>query len=174
MEKELRAPVVGGDRRVELALLEERGWTTCGIDHAVDLRLDCLHVECELSNNGHELLTPLTSMRWSTRTKGLRMGDMWVVGEGMGWTVELEHKKGPQWPDRFQPVKLREGHRGMEGQCAVPHVVQDTNTQTGKTALRRIPMIDPQPHTPNRLTFEAQDTVTNVVEPTIIDHNSHH
>ena len=61
----------------------------------------------------------------------------------------------------------------MEGQCAVPHVVQDTNTQTGTTALRRIPMIDPQPHTPSRLTFEAQDTVTNVAEPTIIDHGGH-
>ena len=61
----------------------------------------------------------------------------------------------------------------MEGQCAVPHVVQDTNTETGTTALRRIPMIDPQPHTPNRLTFEAQDTVTNVAEPTVIDHGSH-
>ena len=61
----------------------------------------------------------------------------------------------------------------MEGQCAVPHVVQDTNTQTGTTALRRIPMIDPQPHTPSRLTFQAQDTVTNVAEPTIIDHGSH-
>ena len=108
------------------------------------------------------------------------MGNMWVAGEGMGWTVEfgsVEHKKGPQWLDGFQPLKLREGHRGMctvEGQCAVPHVVQDTNTQTGTTALRKIPMIDPQPHTPNRLTFEAQNTVTNVVEPTIIDHNCHH
>ena len=34
-------------------------------------------------------------------------------------------------------------------------------------------MIDPQPNTPIRLTFEAQDTVTNVAEPTAIDHGSH-
>ena len=61
----------------------------------------------------------------------------------------------------------------MEGQCAVPHVVQDTNTQTGTTALRRTPKTDPQPHTPSRVTFEAQNTVTNAAEPTIIDHGSH-
>ena len=46
-------------------------------------------------------------------------------------------------------------------------------TETGTTALRRIPMIDPQPDTPSRLTFEAQDTMTNVAEPTVIDHGSH-
>ena len=35
-----------------------------------------------------------------------------LAGEEKGWTVEsasVEHKKGPQWPDGFQSVRLREG-----------------------------------------------------------------
>ena len=48
------------------------GWTTCGNDHAVDLCPECLQLECETSNKGHELLSHLTS-----RTRGLRMGNMW-------------------------------------------------------------------------------------------------
>ena len=53
-----------------------------------------------------------------------------------------------------------------------PHMVQDTNPETGTAALRGIPMIDPQLHTPSRLTFEAQDTVTSVAEPTGIGHGA--
>ena len=49
-----------------------------------ELGLECLQLECETSNNGRELLTSLTSVRWSSRrTRGLHMGNMW----GWLWRV---------------------------------------------------------------------------------------
>ena len=80
------------------------------MDHTVDLGLECLQLEGETPNNGHELLTPLTSVRWSTRTRGLRMGEhVGLAGEGTGWTAESvlsEHWKGPQQTDGYQSVRL--------------------------------------------------------------------
>ena len=61
----------------------------------------------------------------------------------------------------------------MESQSAVTHVVQNTNWQADTTTLGRVPVVDPQPHSPCSLTFKAQNSVTDVAETAVIDHGSH-
>ena len=61
----------------------------------------------------------------------------------------------------------------MESQSAVSHVIQDTNTKASTTTLGRVPVVDPQPHSPCSPTFKAQDTVTDVAETAFVDHGSH-
>ena len=45
--------------------------------------------------------------------------------------------------------------------------------EVSATTLGRIPVVDPQPYSPCSLTFEAQNSVTNVAETAVIDHGSH-
>ena len=61
----------------------------------------------------------------------------------------------------------------MESQSAITHVVKDTNTKASATTLGRIPVVDPQPDSPCCLTFEAQNSVTDVAETAIVGHGSH-
>ena len=56
----------------------------------------------------------------------------------------------------------------MESQSAVSHVEQDTNMKGNATTLGRIPVVDPEPHSPCSLTFKAQNS-----ETTVVDHSSH-
>ena len=61
----------------------------------------------------------------------------------------------------------------MESQSAVSHVTQDTNAKASATTLGRIPVVDPQPHSPCSLTFKAQNSVTDMAETAVVDHGSH-
>ena len=52
-------------------------------------------------------------------------------------------------------------------------MIQDTNAPAGTTTLRGVPVVDPQPHSPNCRNIEAQDTVADVAGTAITDHGSH-
>ena len=57
----------------------------------------------------------------------------------------------------------------MKRESAVPNVIQHSDAKAGTAALRRVPIVDPQPHAPCRLPFQTNDSVTNVTETAIVD-----
>ena len=61
----------------------------------------------------------------------------------------------------------------MESQSAVSNVIQDTNTKASARPWERIPVVDPQPHSPSSPTCKAQNSVTDVAEKAVVDHGSH-
>ena len=82
----------------------------------------------------------------------------------------------PRW-QKSNPGKERAGvasQWSLESQSAVSQVVQDTNTKASATTLGRIPVIDPQPHSPCSVTLKMQNSVTDVAETAVVDHGSHY